>query len=142
MTPKRTPSAAAILQRQVRARQRRLPDQNAPVEDDVEQAIARKLESRGIANVAGLPDDREPMQWYDLAIESHRQDQALEQRRQAERQAEEAAKNAPRTAAGMLSAAITEDAQGKHIPLNGAAVLRAALGGAPGTINSESTGGR
>lgn len=90
------------------------------------------------------PAKQEPPRWYDLAIEHHRRHQAFEDERKARQQAEEEERKAPQTVAGVLAAAIASQADSNPgtIPLNGAAVLRAALAGAPGTINSEIVVGR
>lgn len=133
----RKPSAAKMLQRAV-DRRRSIPLPRPSIEDDFEQSIAAKLESRGITTVPGLRD--EP-QWYDLAIEQHRRDQEIEAAREAQRQAEEAAKIPPRSAASSLMEAIAKQANSSasgSMPLNGASVLRAALAGSPGTINGGS----
>ncbi|WP_370332223.1 hypothetical protein [Mycolicibacterium hippocampi] len=134
-TISRKSSAAEALIRTVKTRQStpRNPD---AIEGDFAQAVARKLESRGIATVPGLPTDEPGPHWYDAAIEVERRHREFEAQREAGRQAEEAAKNAPQTAAGMLSAAIAGQAKaGGPVPLNGAAVLGAALAGGKGTIN-------
>lgn len=116
---------------QVRARQGRQPKPE-PIEGDLEQAIARKLQSREITAVPGLPSDPEP-QWYDLAIEMNRRQAEFESQREAQHQSEAEAATLPPTAAGLVRKAVT----GSDIPLNGAAVLRAALAAGQGTINGE-----
>jgi hypothetical protein len=116
---------------------RRHQHKPAPVEGGFAQAIARKLESRGIVSVPGLPTD-EP-EWFDVAIEHQRRQQELAAVREARRQAEEA-HEAPQTTASILMGEIAKAATGSGsvaIPLNGAAVLRAALNGGSGTVNGE-----
>jgi hypothetical protein len=107
-----------------------------PITDEFAQAVARKLASRGIVSVPGLPAD-EP-QWFDLAIENLSRQQELAAEREARREAEEEAQNAPQTTASILMGEIAKAATGSRsttIPLNGAAVLRAALNGGNGTVN-------
>jgi hypothetical protein len=84
--------------------------------------------------IAGTQEP-EPPQWFDLAIELDRQHKASEAERQARRKADEEAQNAPQTTAGILYAAIAGSSA--PLPLNGAGILRAALGGGGGTINGE-----
>ena len=91
---------------------------------------------RGIAKVPGLPrPDPEPT-WIDRAIEHDRRTDELEAQREAQRQAEEEAAQAPKTTAAILHAAIAGPSA--PLPLNGACILRAALGGGHGTINGGS----
>lgn len=116
----------------VRARQSRQPEPE-PIEGSFEQAIARKLQSRGIIAVPGLPSEPEP-QWYDLAIEMNRRQAESEAQRQAEREAAEADQNRPPSLPAQIVSAIAGKT-GNQIPLNGAAVLKAALAGGQGTVN-------
>jgi hypothetical protein len=123
-----------------------------PITDEFAQAVARKLESRGIVRVPGLPTD-EP-EWFDVAIEHHRRQQELAAEREARRQAEEVAQETLQTTASILIGEIAKAATGSGsaanagseadplragyrtaLPLNGAAVLRAALSGGSGTVN-------
>lgn len=98
------------------------------------------MESRGVTKVAGLPDEPAELDWLDIVTELRRRNEEFQAQREAQRQAEEEAAKRPHTTAGVLAAAIA--AQGntsgpsKHIPLNGSAVLRAALAGGTGSINS------
>lgn len=113
-----------------------------PITDPFAQAVAKKLVSRGITSVPGLPVD-EPPEWFDLAIEhlSRRQDLAGE--REARRKAEKEAQNTPQTTASILMGEIAKAGTGSGsamIPLNGAAVLRAALNGGRGTVNGLVSG--
>jgi hypothetical protein len=89
--------------------------------------------------IAGLTDESQPeMQWYEKLIELDRQHKEFEREREAREQAEQAAAVAPQTTAGIVRAAIANSSGSSgHIPLNGAAVLRAALAGGPGTINGS-----
>jgi hypothetical protein len=106
-----------------------------PITDEFTQAVARKLESRGIVCVPGLPAD-EP-QWFDLAIESHRRNEEIRAEHEAKQKAQKAAQK-PRSTASILMGEIARAATGSGsapIPLNGAAVLRAALNGGNGTVN-------
>jgi hypothetical protein len=105
------------------------------ITDPFAQAVARKLESHRITRVPGLPVD-EP-EWFDLAIESHRRNEGIRVAREAKQKAEKAAQE-PRSTASILMGEIARAATGsasQPIPLNGAAVLRAALNGGGGTIN-------
>lgn len=84
------------------------------------------------------PTKPEPA-WWERSLEAvrHRQ-QEIEQRKALE-QAEEEARNAPQSDAGVVAAAIKPRDPGEPIPLNGAAVLRAALSGVgnAGTVNGQ-----
>lgn len=125
---KQKPSAAAILRRIVASAHRAEPEIEPAV-----KPFARRLEERGIAEVPGLDDEQS--QWYDRAIEFNRRStEAVEQHREKEK-AEEPAP----TPTEQLWAEMAKQANESipHIPLNGQAVLRAALGGRPGTINGE-----
>ena len=102
--------------------------------DDVAKAIARQLESRGIAKVPGLPDDEPEPEWFDIAIELEKQNKLLEDEREVRCDAEEEAENAPKTTADIFCQAI-KGSSSKAMPLNGAGILRSALAGGPGTIN-------
>lgn len=145
---KRQPSAAKTLVRQIKRTPRKGPQ---PIVSASEQMVARRLESRGITGpVPGMPvpveeseDERRSRALADLA-EWYRylNSGQYEVDREARRQAEEAAKEAPPTTAGMLAAAIkaqagspANGAGSSAIPLNGAAVIRAAIAGGNGTVN-------
>jgi hypothetical protein len=76
--------------------------------------------------------------WVDAAIEHERRHQEYVAQREAKRKAEEAeAAKAQQTTAELLANAIRQASAGSSpsMPLNGAAVLRAALGGQRGTVN-------
>ncbi|MDQ1308598.1 MAG: hypothetical protein QG671_4433 [Actinomycetota bacterium] len=103
-------------------------------------AIARRLEERGIAQVPGIHTADQPPDWWDLLIEVDRRHRQAEQRRLERQRLEEEVSSTPPTAAGVLAAEITRQAGATSsisMPLNGAAVLRAALAGGPGTVNSD-----
>ncbi len=125
-------SAAEALKRQLANTPRHNPE---PVEDEFAKAIARKLESRGIAKVLGLADPEPEMAWYEKWIELDRQHKELEAEQEARHKAKQEAQNPPQTTAGALHAAIAGSSAA--MPLNGASVLRAALGGGQGTINGD-----
>ncbi len=111
-----------------------------PITEEFAQAVAHKLESRGIATVDDLPGPANHLEWFDLAIEMHNRNVAFQKERDARRKAEEEAHNAPQTTAGLLAAAIHgERGSAGTMPLNGASVLRAALNGGSGTINGSAT---
>lgn len=108
------------------------------ITDEFAQAVAHKLQSRQIARVPGLPAE-EP-QWFDMAIEHQRRQQKLNAEREARRDAEHRAQEATQTTASILLSEIAKAATAggsATIPLNGAAVLWAALIGGGGTINGE-----
>lgn len=83
------------------------------------------------------PREDGPPEWFDLAIAVGQAHKDFESEREAKKQAEEAARTAPTTAAGMLAAEISgkRNSTESPLPLNGAALLRAALNGGSGTIN-------
>jgi hypothetical protein len=125
-------SAAELLKRALAGSQGHAPQ---PITDEFALAIAKRLESRGIVKVPGMPDKDDEMQWYDKLIELDRQHKEFEREREAREQAEQEVV-APQTTAGIVRAAIAcSSGSSGHIALNGAAVLRAALAGGPGTIN-------
>ena len=110
---------AEMLKRALARTQSHTPQ---PITDEFAKAIARKLESRGIAKVPGLPEEEES--WHDRVLEFLREQPDLEERaakRQAEQ--EQGAATEPQTTAGILRKTIAAD-----IPLNGPAVIRAAGG--------------
>lgn len=133
----RKTSAADLLRRRIEATSKSGKKPEA-IRDGFAQALGQRLEERGITRVPGLPEEPEPA-WYDLAIGFHHRQQALAREHEARKKAEEQAHNAPQTAAGVVRAAIKPRDRGAPIPLNGAAVLRAALGGVgnAGTINGQ-----
>lgn len=122
----------------VRAMTQRRNSRPVAIEGDFAQAIARQLESRGIARVPGLPAEPEP-QWFDTAIEHLRRQQELAAEREARRRAEGAAEEKrrrpglPNILMSEIAKTATPGRSSAPIPLNGAAVLRAALNGGPGT---------
>ncbi len=146
-------SAAEMLKRALAGNQGHRPE---PITDEFAQAIARQLEAKQIAKVPGLPSPEPEPEWYDRAAEFVRRTKELEDEREASRRAEEAAQNEPDTTVDLIrqmmdetygGAGSAEPAQNHHettrtsrsvIPLNGAAVLRAALAGGHGIINGES----
>ncbi len=108
-----------------------------PITDEFAVAIAKRLEARRIATVSGLPDekpDEKPLaERLRVFLEEQRdiEERAAERQRQAEEQDEPPA---PQTTADIVRAAISASSGSSgHIPLNGPAVLKAALAGGPGT---------
>lgn len=104
------------------------------VDDEFAQAIARKLESRGVTKAPVLPKDEEPQRKKVLRI--LREDQEWQREYEARRKSEE---NTPQTTVGLIMSEIAKAATGSespHIPLNGAQVLRAALAGT-GTVTGQ-----
>jgi hypothetical protein len=132
MTPKE------MLERAIAGTQGRTPQ---PITDEFVLAIAKRLEARGIVKVPGLPDEDEPeLEWYEKIIELNRRHEEFEREREARKQAEqEAAATAQQTTTDLIRQAMAEThpMSKAPIPLNGAAVLRAALAGGPGTMNGE-----
>ena len=93
--------------------------------DPFAKAVARKLESRGVARVPGVEDHAPEPEWFDLAIEHRRRQETAQAESEARRQAEEEARlPTPAKLARALSVR-----RGDAIPLNGAEILRAALTG-------------
>lgn len=120
------------------------PQPSQQITDPADQAIARALQARGI-EVPGLPQDEE-VHWVDILVEHQRRHEEFVANQQAQRQAEaEAETTSDRSVAEILSEEIAKFAQPQPgdtsratqppMPLNGAAVLRAALAGGSGTIN-------
>jgi len=129
MTPKQR------LQRAIAGTQGHRPQQ---ITDSLALGIAKRLEARGIARVPGLPEEEEDWPKKVLAFLQEQRDieeRAAERRRQAEEERD--APPAPRTTAGIVRQAMAEahPTSKAPLPLNGAAVLRAALAGGHGTIN-------
>ncbi len=132
MTIRRKSSAAAMLTRQIDSSRRKPTD---TVEDGLAQAVGRRLEERHIAAVPGLPDDQPEPEWHDIAIELHRRHEELLAEREATHEAEQrAAQSTPDLIRSTLAGAAQQ--QSSTMPLNGSRVLRAALAGGDGTINS------
>ncbi|MEE3852777.1 hypothetical protein VZC37_20730 [Gordonia sp. LSe1-13] len=136
MTIRKKPSAAEMLQRQIKSTRRQPP---TPIEGDFAQAIGARLEEREITKVAGLPATEEPEpRWYDLAIEVQRRHQEFVGEREAKQQAEhQAAQSTPDLIRSTLAGTVKPSAA-SAMPLNGSRVLRAALAGGQGTINTTS----
>lgn len=138
MTIRKKPGAAEMLTRHLNSTKRK-PD---TIEDEFALAVARRLEKRNIAKVPGLPDDDPEPQWYDRAIEHDRRHRQLEAEPEAQRQAErQAAQSTPdliRSTLGALDVDVRGAAKqpASTMPLNGSGVLRAALAGGDGTVNS------
>lgn len=98
-------------------------------------AVLRRLEHRGIAT--GLVEAEEP--WSEKVLRVLREDREYQERYQAEkaqREAEEA--EAQLTTAQKLTRAIGGQETGRHLPLNGAALLRQVISGiSNSTINGQ-----
>jgi hypothetical protein len=126
---------AEMLKRALAGTQGRTPQ---PITDEFAKAIAKRLESRGIVKVPGLPDeDESELEWYEKLLELDRRHEEFEREREAREQAEQEAATAHLTTPDLIrrTMAETHPTSKSTIPLNGAAVLRAALAGGPGTIN-------
>ena len=126
---------AEMLKRALAGTQRHRPE---PITDEFALAIAKRLESRGIARVPGLPEEEVDWPKQVLAFLQEQRDieeRAAQRQRQAEQERE--APPAPKTTAGILRDAIAGSSG--VLPLNGEAVLRAALAGlgTEGTINGR-----
>jgi hypothetical protein len=122
----------------------------ATIDDAFTQAIGQRLQDRGIAEVPGLPRPAAP-DWLDNAIEHERRYQEFLRQREQEHQAAVEAQEAPQTLPDLIRQMIA--AAGKPVasddtveqpvqtsvamPLNSAAILRAALGGTGGKINGK-----
>jgi len=107
-----------------------------PVTDELDQAIARNLERRGIAiaKVPGLVEDQPEDSLTERLARYHLETQALEAKWAAQRQAEQDATVYPQTTASIFHAAIA--GASAPVSLNGMGVLRAAVAGlGGGTIN-------
>jgi hypothetical protein len=131
MTPKQ------MLEAAITGTQGRTPQ---PITDEFALAIARRLESRGIVKVPGLPEEEEsPEDRVKRVLGYLREVDAVEGGQAAERQPEAAPP--PQTTAGIVREAISASTGSSgHIPLNGMAVLKAVLAGlgTKGTINGQS----
>ncbi|MFZ3294216.1 MAG: hypothetical protein WA622_27075 [Mycobacterium sp.] len=134
-TPKK--DAAAALGRALSASSRRLPQQQQ-LDDPFAQAIAQRLQDKGIAQVPGLPQPPEP-EWFDKAIAYY--NAANEDQRQANEQHQTAPVNIVEliraTLEGLTGGPVTEPVKSTVPALNSVDILRAALGGSSGTVNGE-----
>ncbi|GAC00411.1 hypothetical protein GONAM_15_01200 [Gordonia namibiensis NBRC 108229] len=74
-------------------------------------------------------------EWYEVALEAHRQNQERRAQHEVEQEAEQ---QAAQSTLDLIRAALASATKrpGSPIPLNGARVLRAALAGGSGTIYS------
>lgn len=113
------------------------PAKPGTVDDPVAVAFAKRLEQRGIVSqVPGLPDvDPEP--WHKKVLRILHEDKEAAERHKVEkakREAEESKTRLP-LPAQLRNALVGESSN--HMPLNGAQVLRAALGGGRGTIKGQ-----
>jgi hypothetical protein len=109
-----------------------------PEVDSFDEAILRKMQDRGIADVSALLPDLEDAEQAHLRrviefLRAEEQDRiAAEERRSAQENPP------PLTAADKLRCALAGTTSPKYLPLNGEGVLRAALRGVGGgTINGE-----
>lgn len=104
---------------------------------NVHKLSAADLFKRHLARTArkGQPVPDGPP-WYETSAEMHRRNTEIRNRQEAQRQAEAEARKPRQSTAGVLHDAIKRSA-GNPLPLNGAGVLLAALGGSPGTINGD-----
>jgi hypothetical protein len=131
-------NAADALKRAIAGTQGRTQQ---PITDEFAKAIAKRLESRGIVKVPGLEDDEPESESDRIRAALDRYEAAarqVEAEREAKLQAEQEAAEAQRTTPDLIRQAMAEThptTSKATIPLNGAAVLRAALAGGPGTIN-------
>jgi hypothetical protein len=106
------------------------------IEGALDQAMIRRMQQRGIVGqVSGMPEPSDPDQerWDKLLAWAQAQKEIQEK---AEVKKAEAENPPPETAAETIRCALTGASSPKHLPLNGAGILRAALAGKPGTINS------
>ncbi|MGV9945286.1 hypothetical protein [Rhodococcus aetherivorans] len=132
MTIRKKPSAAEMLTRQINSTKKKGTD---AVTGAFAQAVASRLEECHITAVPGLPDEKPKPEWYDVAIGLHRQHEEFLADREAKNQAEQqAAQTTPDLIRSTLAGAAQQ--QSSTMPLNGSRVLRAALAGGGGTINS------
>jgi hypothetical protein len=99
-----------------------------PVTDEFAEAIARRLENRGVVNVPGLTEDEPEDTPADRLTRYRLETKALEAKWAAQRQAEQDATAAdyPQTTASIFRAAIA--GASAPVPLNGIGVLRAPPG--------------
>jgi hypothetical protein len=123
-------SAAEMLKRALAGSQGHVQQ---PITDDLALGIAKRLEARGIARVPGLPEEEETSEDRIKRVLKYLRD---EKSAEAAEPQPEAAPPPQQSTAGIVREAISSSiGSSGHIPLNGAAVLRAALAGGPGTIN-------
>ncbi|TGB41452.1 hypothetical protein [Mycolicibacterium peregrinum] len=133
MTIRKKRSAAEMLTRQLNSTKSKPAES---IDDEFALAVARRLEARQIAKVPGVPDDQPEPQWYDISIEMVRRHREFLAEREAKRQAkQQAAQSTPDLIRSTLAGASRQSAP-TTMPLNGDRVLRAALAGGAGTINS------
>ena len=71
-----------------------------------EQAIGRRLESRGSRRSQGFPRDEPEPSWIDRAVEFSRRQEELEREWEGKRQAEAQVAATPQSAAGIIREAI------------------------------------
>jgi hypothetical protein len=113
----------------------------AAVEDEFAQAVARQLEAKNIAQVPGLPKSEPEPEWFDRVIKLGQRHDELEAKWEAQRQADaEELENPPQSTASVILSEITKansSSGSGHMALNSAGILRAALGGGPGSINNN-----
>lgn len=97
--------------------------------------LLEALRRRGIVAPAEDRDDNRP--WWQQSLEIMEANQAAEKTAPVRKNSTNA--EAPKSAAQILSEGLREQGQatGRHMPLNGAQVLRAALGGQSGTVNGD-----
>lgn len=103
--------------------------QDLPDDDPLLEALRR----RGIVAPAEDRDDNRP--WWQQSLELVEANQAAEARKNATKV------EAPKSAAQILAEGLRGQG-GQQLPLNGAALLRHALGGASGTVNGAEPTGR
>ncbi|MBF6425588.1 hypothetical protein [Nocardia cyriacigeorgica] len=131
----RKPSSADSLSRAMASTERKQPPNDL---DDFAEAVARKLESRRITRVPGLPEDQpaDNETWVDRALEFDRMTRELEAEWEAKRRAQE--NPLPKTTADLVSSAMAESyrpTSRADMPLNGPGII-AAAGGNPYASNS------
>ncbi|WP_139807386.1 hypothetical protein [Mycobacterium avium] len=107
------------------------------ITDPAAQGIIRRMQARGIlGDVAGMPPEVDPAEArWQAVLAFLREEREAEERRKAEAEAE--VNPPPETAADMLRCALSGASSPKHLPLNGAGILLAALAGGTGTINGQ-----
>lgn len=103
-----------------------------PITDEFAQAIAKRLEQRGVAQVPGLPDDEVQRDRLDEYIRLWKE---WEAEAEAKRVAQAEAALAPRSTPDLIRQTMTGSST--SIPLNGIGVLRTAPAGLGerGTMN-------
>jgi hypothetical protein len=77
-----------------------------PIADPFAEAIARRLQARGIANVPGLPVDEPALDGLDILTEQRRRGEAFAAQREAQHQADEVAEM---SAADMIRSLLADD---------------------------------